>query len=256
VTLEAPAALIVAFVLGIVRASAWLVLVPPFSTRAIPSPVKIGLAAALALPMAPRLAESPPSLDVPSLVGAVVLQVAVGVSLGFLTMLAFAAVQAAGDLIDMFAGFTIAQAYDPLSGTQTSVFGRFYQLLAVTLLFAINGHLLLFRGFLTSFDAVGLHLPPLDQLADVAIGRLALFLLAALEIAAPLLAALFLAEVGMGLLSRAAPQMNVFVLGFPLKILLTLGLVGLVLPVLPGVVRSLAESSVRTGNEVMELFTG
>lgn len=253
-TIEAPAALIVAFVLGIVRASAWLVLLPPFSTRAIPVPVKVGLAAALALPAAPRLAAAPPSLDVPSLVGAIVLQVGVGLALGFITMLALAAVQAAGDLIDMFAGFTIAQAFDPLSGTQTSVFGRFYQLLTVTLLFAINGHILLFRGFMTSFDAVGLRLPPLGRLAEVNVDGLGTFMLAAVEIAAPLLAALFLAEVGLGLLSRAAPQMNVFVLGFPLKILLTLGLVGLVLPVLPAVVHALAERSVRTGNAIVELF--
>lgn len=251
---EAPAALIVAFVLGVVRASAWLVLVPPFGTSAIPVQVKVGLAAALALPVAPRLAETPAPLDVPSLVAAVLLQVAVGLTLGFITMLAFAAVQAAGSLIDMFAGFTIAQAFDPLSGEQSALFGRFYQLLAATLLFAINGHVLLFRGFLTSFDAVGLQPPPLGRIAQAVVDGLDDFMLAAIEIAAPLLAALFLAEVGLGLLSRAAPQMNVFLLGFPLKILLTLGLVGLVLPVLPAVVEVLAERSVRAGNAIVELF--
>lgn len=255
-TIEAPAALIVAYVMGVVRASAWLVLVPPFSTRAVPSVVKVGLAAALALPAAPRLAESPPSLEIPSLIGAVVLQVALGLTLGFITMMAFAAVQAAGSLIDLFAGFTVAQAFDPLSGNQTALFGRFYQLLAGTLLFAINGHLLLFRGFMTSFDLVGLQLPALGGVAEMTMDGLGSFMVAAVEIAAPLLAALFLTEVALGLLSRAAPEMNVFVLGFPIKILLTLALAGLALPILPEAVGSLITRSVRSGNTVMELFAG
>lgn len=253
-TIEAPAALIVAYVMGVVRASAWLVLVPPFGTRSIPTVVKIGLAAALALPVAPRLAASPPSLDIPPLIGAVLLQVAVGLTLGFITMLAFAAVQAAGSLIDFFAGFTVAQAFDPMSGNQTALFGRFYQLLATTLLFAINGHILLFRGFMTSFDVVGLRVPSLGDIAEVGVDGLGAFAVAAVEIAAPLLAALFLTEVALGLLSRAAPHMNVFVLGFPLKILLTIGLVGLVLPLLPGAVDALVTRSVRTGNAVIEMF--
>lgn len=254
-TIEAPAAIIVAFVLGVVRASAWLVLVPPFGTRAIPTVVKVGLAAALALPAAPRLAENPPSLDIAPLIGAVLLQVAMGLTLGFITMMAFATVQAAGSLIDMFAGFTIAQAFDPLSGNQTALFGRFYQLLAATLLFATNGHILLFRGFMTSFDAVGLRVPALGDLSEVAVDGLGAFMVAAVEIAAPLLAALFLTEVALGLLARAAPQMNVFILGFPLKILLTLGLVGLVLPLLPEAVEALVTRSVRSGNTIVELFS-
>lgn len=253
-TVDAPAALIVAFVLGVVRASAWLVLVPPFGTRAIPSVVKVGLAGALALPAAPRLAETPPSLDIPPLIGAVVLQVAMGLTLGFITMLAFAAVQAAGSLIDLFAGFTIAQAFDPISGNQSALFGRFYQLLAATLLFAINGHLLLFRGFMSSFDVVGLQAPAMGNLSEMAVDGLSAFMVAAVEIAAPLLAALFLTEVALGLLARAAPQMDVFILGFPLKIMLTIGLAGLALPVLPEVVEALIVRSVRSGNAIVELF--
>lgn len=254
-TVQAPAALIVAYVLGVVRASAWLVLLPPFNTRAIPTVVKVGLAAALALPAAPRLAASPPSMDIPSLIVAVLLQVAMGLALGFITMMALSAVQAAGSLIDLFAGFTIAQAFDPISGNQTALFGRFYQLLAATLLFAINGHILLFRGFMTSFDAVGLQAPELGDLSELAVDGLGVFMVAAVEIAAPLLGALFLTEVAMGLLARAAPQMNVFILGFPIKILLTLGLAGLVLPILPEAVGALVERSVRSGNAIVELFT-
>lgn len=255
-TIELSAPLLVGFVLAVVRAAAWVMLVPPLGSRAIPAPVKIGFAAALALPVAPRLAEHPPSLDTASLIAATLLQVGVGVTLGFLTSMLFSAVQAAGELVDLFGGFTIAQAYDPFSNAPAAVFGRFYQLLATVLLFAIDGHLLLVRGFLTSFDAVALSAPPVGDLASVFVRSLGLFFVAALEIAAPLLGALFLAEVALGLLARAAPQMNVFVIGFPFKILLTLLLGGLALPLLPGAVGSLVERSVAGGASVVRLVSG
>ena len=155
----------------------------------------------------------------------------------------------------MFGGFTIAPAYDPLSNAQSSTFGRFYQLLATTLLFAINGHLLLVRGFLTSFDAVSAN-PTLDDFSEGFIDAFGTFFLAAIEIAAPLLAALFLAEVAMGLLSKAAPQMNVFLVGFPVKIILTLALVGLALPLMPGAVSSLIEDAIKAGSGLTSAVGG
>jgi flagellar biosynthetic protein FliR len=246
VTISANPELLVGFLLALVRASCWLILVPPFGTRSIPAPVKIGLAAALALPVATRVSETVPSLDSPApLIGAVALQVAVGLSLGFLVFLLFSAVQAAGELIDLFGGFTVAP----------STFGRFYHLLAVTLLFAINGHLLLVRGFVTSFDSISAT-PTLDDFSAHFISTFGMFFLAALEIAAPLLAALFLAEVAMGLLSKAAPQMNIFMVGMPAKILLTLALAGLALPLLPSAVSSLLDNAVRAGNNLTDAFGG
>jgi flagellar biosynthetic protein FliR len=174
-------------------------------------------------------------------------QIAVGVTLGFIGVVVFAALQAAGAILDLFGGFAMAQVFDPQSHVQTSLFGRFYNLLAVTLLFALGGHLLLVHGFLRSFDAVptgGLHT---GSLADLLVTDVGLLLVAALEIVAPLLAALFLADVALGLLSRAAPEMNVFVLGLPLKILLTLTLTGLALPLLPEAVSTLTERIVTDG---------
>lgn len=237
---------LIGVVLGAVRAAAWVFLTPPFATRTIPSAVKGILAVALALPVSPRLAEQVPDLSVPALLGAAVLQVLTGAALGFLTFLFFAAVQAAGDLIDLFGGFTVAFGYDPLSMTNSSVFGRLHQLLAVTLLFATNAHLLVIRGFLASYDAV-----PVDAAVDLSRLGSALasgvgeFFLAALQIAAPLIGVLFVADVGLGLLTRVSPSLNAFSLGFPAKILLTLLLIGFTFPLLPGAVESVAEAGTR-----------
>lgn len=239
------------FLLVMVRAISWIVVAPPFSMRAIPIQVKIGLAGALALSVGPGMADQSVPVETVPLVGAVLMQVAVGLILGFLTMMFISAVQAAGEMIDLFGGFSISSAFNPLTDSSAGVFGRFYNLLAFTLLFAINGHLLLVKGFLTSFEAVPLTGLALQDLSSIFIGSVGQFLLAAVEIAAPLLAVLFLAEIGLGLLSRAAPQMNVFALGFSLKILVALGLAGLALPVLPGAVSSLVESALRASGAAL-----
>src|SRR3954452_11625194 len=164
--------ILVAFLLALVRASAWVAIAPPLNSKLIPAQVKIGLSAVLAMAVAPQLATHLPpdgSLSTPDLIGAVFLQVGAGLILGFIATMLFSAVQAAGSLIDLFGGFTISQAMDPFSNAQSSVFGRIYQLLATTLLFAINGHLLLVRGFMNSFDAIGTTGLEMSNLSDLLI---------------------------------------------------------------------------------------
>lgn len=253
-TLSLSTDLVLGFVLAVVRASAWLVVSPPFNTRMVPVQAKMALAVALAIPVTPQVAATAPPPELVPLVIATLLQVGAGLVLGFLTQLVFAAVQAAGELVDLFAGFTIAATYDPFTNANQAVFGRFYQLLAVAILFAIDGHLMLVRGFLDSFAATPSGAPDFGSLSALLVDSLGMFFLAALEIAAPVLGALFLTEVALGLLSKAAPQMNVFTLGFPIKILLSLVLVGLTLPHLPSVVGNLVRAAVRSGTAAMGMF--
>jgi len=250
-TVTASTAYLIALLLASTRAAAWLMVAPPFGGRSIPGQIKALLAVALVLPITPHLVDQVPELTTAALLTAAVQQVAVGVALGFLTALIFAAVQAAGELIDLFGGFAVAFAYDPLAFTGNSLFGRFYNLFTVTLLFATNAYLLVLRGFLQTYQAI-----PLD--GTVSFGRfgeaitsgLGHMFLAALQIAGPLIGVLFLADVGLGLLSRVAPALNAFALGFPAKILLTLSLAGISIALLPQSVESLAEQAVRAILEV------
>lgn len=246
-TIEIAPALVSGYLLAMVRAAAWVFVCPPFGNRTVPTTVKVGLAAALALVVGPRLADQAVPLEAGPLLTAAVLQVAAGLALGFLGVLLFATFSFAGGLIDLVSGYSVAQLFDPGTSAPVSIFGQFYGVLATTLLFAIDGHLLLVRGFLTSFTAAPLTHLSIDSLAKLLTGDLALFFVAALEIAAPLLAALFLAEAALGLLSRAAPQMNVFQLGLPVKILVTLTLAGLAIPILPDAVSGMANQVVRQG---------
>ena len=238
-------ALLSGYLLALVRAAAWVFVCPPFGTRQIPTPVKVGLAAALALAVGPHLAAQAVPLEVGALLSAAVLQVGAGVALGFIGVLLFATFAFAGGLIDLTSGYSAAQLFDPANNEPVSIFGQFYSVLATTLLFAIDGHLLLVRGFLTSFSAAPLTHLSMNTLSQLLTGDIALFFVSAIEIAAPLLAALFLAEAALGLLARAAPQMNIFQLGLPVKILVTLTLAGLALPLLPDAVSGMASHVVR-----------
>jgi flagellar biosynthetic protein FliR len=243
-TIDAPAYM--AFLLAMVRAGAWIAVIPPFNHNAIPVPVRAGIAAALALAMAPVLQpQLPASFDTASLAGAVVVQALAGIGLGLVVRILVMAVASAGSLIDLFGGFTISTAYDPNLNAQSAIWGRFYELLTVVLLFAMDGHLLLVRGFLASFNAIPLRAPSIGLLSSSMLTAVTTYFGAALEIAAPLLVVLFLAQVILGLVSRAAPAMNVLAISFPFMILLTILLTGLAIPMIPGALDSLLHQGVR-----------
>jgi flagellar biosynthetic protein FliR len=246
VTLELGLQALLGLLLGTVRSAAWLMVSPPFSTRLIPGPIKAVIAVALALPVSSRLAVDLPHLEVPDLIAAAALQALTGAALGFLTFLVFSAVQAAGDLIDLFGGFSLAAAYDPLSMSQNSVFGKFHGMIALVLLFTTNAHLMVIHGFLTSYDSIpvteGIDL---DKMRAALLPGIGEFFVSALEIAAPLVAILFLTDVALGLLTRVSPQLNAFSLGFPIKIFTTLALIGFTFPLLPGVIDNIADSATR-----------
>lgn len=241
-----PIADLLAVMLGAARTGAFLMISPPFNSRLIPGTVKALLSVGLTLPLAPYLRGTIPSLETSDLIASAALQVFVGAGLGFVTALLFAALQAAGDLLDLFGGFTLAMGYDPMSLNQSSVFGRFYNLVAVTILFASEGHQLILRGFLQSFRTLPLNMTfDFDTFSQLLLKGVGEMFLAALQIAGPLVAVLFLTDVAFGLLNRVAPALNAFQLGFPAKIMLVLLLSGLAITTLPEVIETLVDKSVR-----------
>lgn len=247
-----PATSLVAFLLALVRAGAWATVAPPLNTRIIPVRIKTGIAVALAIAAVPHVKANEIPLDFWPFIMAVVTNVVIGLVLGFLAQLFIAAIQTAGAIIDVLGGFSISQALDPLLNFQTSVMGRVYQLIATTLLFVTGGHLLLIRGFLTSFEATTVVAPSINTIAHLLVRDIGVFAVASLEIAGPLVATLFLAELVMGVMSKAAPQMNVFMIEFPFKILLVLLLVGFAIPYLPGALDSLLGNALRDGANLMK----
>lgn len=228
-----------------VRITAFLVIAPPFAHRGIPGTVKVMLAMGLALLVAPRLRVASDPTDIPAFLGQLLMQILIGVALGFLVALVFSAVQSAGGLIDLFAGFQLSQAYDPMNQFSGAQFARLYQLTAIVLLFASDGYQLVILGLIRTFDVLplGMSLDVAAMAATSTAGLTQMFL-AALQVAGPLAVVLFLADVGLGLLTRVAPALNAFALGFPLKILLTLLLAGGAYLALPQLVASLTGDAI------------
>ncbi|MFV0287256.1 MAG: flagellar biosynthetic protein FliR, partial [Demequina sp.] len=134
------------------------------------------------------------------------------------------------------------QAFDPVSGSQGSVFSKFYYMAALALLFASDAYQVVIGGVVRSFEVVPLGMGlDLDGLASLMTSGLTGLMVSALQIAGPLLVVLFLADVGLGLLTRVAPALNAFALGFPLKILITLVLGSVAFLALPQVIAALTD---------------
>ncbi|WP_369824065.1 flagellar biosynthetic protein FliR [Frondihabitans sp. PAMC 28766] len=205
-----------AVMLAGVRIVAFLFIAPPFSYSAIPARVKAILSIGLALAVSPRVVPGYHEQSTGDFLVSLVLQIVAGAALGFLVWLVFAAVQAAGSAIDLFGGFQLAMAYDPGSQVNGAQFTRLFQMTALVLMFTSGGYQLVLGGLLRTFDAIpvtgALDLTNPAQLMVTAVTQM---FLATLQIAGPLIVILFLADVGLGLLTRVAPALNAFQMGYP-----------------------------------------
>ncbi|CAB4721218.1 MAG: type III secretion protein [Actinobacteria bacterium] len=233
---------LLAFLLASVRIVAWLAVVPPFATRAVPAMAKVVLSLGLAFTVAPSMASATIPVDTVGLLMVTLTQALSGLAMGFLTSLLFQVVASAGSIVDVFGGFSLAQGFDPLGMNMTTIFGKFHQMLATMLLFASGGHLLVIGGLLRTFDMLPIGTSPdLDGGTDLLTRAFGVFFITAVQVALPMIAVLFVADLGLALMTKVAPQLNAINVMFPAKIGLTLLLVGLSFPVLPGVVRRLTE---------------
>jgi flagellar biosynthetic protein FliR len=221
------------FFLVLVRILAMLAVFPIFSARQIPGNVRLGLAAVMAF----ILYKLVPQVSLPSdyyvLVAGVVSQIVLGVIVGFVASLVFVGIQFAGELIDLQIGFAVANVINPATQQNITVIGELELALATLVFLATNSHHLLIEGIAGSFTLVPL---PYIELNPAVMGNavsfLSISLISAFKIAAPAAAALFTVNIALAFMARVAPQMNVFVVGFPLQISVGLGVIALSLSLL------------------------
>ncbi len=209
------------FLLILARLSAALVVTPLFGARGVPPQTKIGLAVLLSLIVLPLQAEplqtAPANLLVfSSMVGSEVL---VGLSIGVAILLIFQTIEAAGSLVGVQIGFGLGQVIDPLSGTQSGTFEQFYRIVVTLMFFAVNGHYLVIAGLMQTFEIVPPGTADLTLIAgDRVVPYFGALVVVALRVALPVMGALLLTDLILGLVGRTVPQMNVLVVGFPLKV--------------------------------------
>lgn len=222
--------LAVTFALGI-RFAVLAATLPMLDVRSVPALWRLALAGMLAAALAPAVAPSIPpgaiTLAWRPFVTEAVRSLVIGMMLGFTLNLVFVAVRFAGDVAGMQVGFSIVNAFDPMSNSQISVISQFYHLLAVLLFFVTGAHQVLISAMFQSCLA----LPPFGsgELTGGAWHLLREFstvFSAGLRIAAPIIIVLLLISAAMGVVVKTVPQLNVLVVGFPIKIavgLITLG---------------------------------
>lgn len=200
---------------------------PLFSMRVIPMRTKIGLAFLVALCAQAVLVNQPViALNGPGALGAVAQQVAVGVAIGFAVRLVFTSVELAGEVIGLQMGLNFASFFDPASNAQVSAVARFFGNMAMLLFVVINGHLMVLMAVVKSFDSFPADGNFLQALAQMRLHELGASLFSsALWIALPMVALLLFVNLTLGIISRVAPQMNIYAVGFPVT--LTVGMLGI-----------------------------
>lgn len=247
-------ALVADFVLIMARTMAWLYAAPVFSDRGFSTVARTTTATALAFFLTPLLAgtdSGAAAADTSTLGGFVLLaagQIAAGLVLGWAAAVLLAAFETAGHHIDLMSGFSLSSLLDPMSGNQAAVFARFTRLVFVTLLFASGAHHELIRGFVLSFRVVPLDALPHFQFdVRLALQLISTMMVASLQIATPVLGALFLTEVTLAMAQRFAPTANVFMLGLSVKTLITLTVLGSALTFYPVYLERLVSLSLDAG---------
>lgn len=213
---------IVAFFFPLARILALLAAAPPFNNAALTLRVRLMLGLAIAIAIAPALPKIP-ALEPASGIGLWILaqQLLIGFAMGFSIRLIFSAIDLAGNVIATQMGLGFATLYDPQNTAQTPVVSEFMGLLALLIFMAINGHLMLIATLTHSFTAIPISAtaPGSGTWLNLANAGVVVFS-SGLLLALPILTALLITNIALGVLSRAAPQLNLFAVGFPLTLAL------------------------------------
>lgn len=221
------------FLLLVARLGGFLITAPFFANRNIHPSLRAFLSLLLGLLFLPLFPVTDVMLpaNVWSFTFTLLREVGLGLVLGYVASIIFAAFQVAGQIIDMQVGFGMINVIDPQSGNQIPLIGNFLYLIAMLVFLAYDGHHFLFHALWSSWRVV----PPggtwgsPDLLWEVA-RVVAVMFVAGIEIATPVLGALFLADLALAVLARTMPQLNVFVVGLPMKSLLGLFTLAVSLP--------------------------
>ncbi|MCK5145280.1 flagellar biosynthetic protein FliR [bacterium] len=220
------------YVLLFARIGSFLSVLPVMGNRSVPVIAKIGLAGFLAFFM--YSASGIQTISLPAtLLGFILVamkEVLIGLGLGFLSKMLFAGVQMAGELAGRQIGFAMARTFDPTFQTQASIISEFYMIIMMLIYLILSGHHFLLEGLADTYRflpiggdlaVAGIQVPFMKMASGIFVS--------CIRIAAPVLATLMLTNIALGILARTVPQMNVFMVGLPLRI--GLGLIAMVLTI-------------------------
>jgi flagellar biosynthesis protein FliR len=234
------------FFLVLARVSPLFVLAPMFSSKMLPGKVRGIVAVALALGLTGVATHGQQIPGAPLEIAALMAkELIVGAAFAFAVGAVFAMVQAAGAFTDVATGFSFGGLVDPVNGNQGGIITQVYSVVGLMVFIAIGGDGWTLRGLARTFQLVPLtRTPQLNSLVGGALQSFTSIFTAALELAAPALLALVITDVTLGMVSRVVPQLNVFAVGFPLKIGIGLLVVTATMPFIGGWLTGQLETSV------------
>lgn len=220
------------FLWPLVRIAAMMMVAPIFSIRQIPVRFRMLLAVLITIIVQPAIPPAP-VVTVPGPEAMLILlqQIGIGVALGFLLQMAFNALILGGQLMAFSMGLGFASMMDPANGVQVPVVSQYWLILAILSFLAMNGHLLLISALVDTFTVLPI---AVDGLGRAGIWEVLLWasrmFAAGVLMALPVLISLLLINIGMGVVSRAAPQLNIFAIGFPITLMAGFLLIWATLP--------------------------
>jgi flagellar biosynthetic protein FliR len=225
-----------AFILVLARISPLFVLAPIFSSKMIPGRAKGVCAVGLAVGMAPiAMNGKAVPTDIWPLGELIVKEVLIGLAFAFAVAVVMAALSIAGNFLDTLVGFSFGALIDPITGSQSPVLSQLYGLIGVMIFIAIGGDGWMIHGLARTYDLVPLlAFPSIGALVGGANAAFTGIFVSALQIAAPVLIAVTITDAAFGIVSRVAPQMNVFAVGLPAKIIVALMIMAASLPFVGG----------------------
>jgi flagellar biosynthetic protein FliR len=243
------------FFLTLARIGPLFVVAPLFSSKMIPARARGVAAVALAVGLSPiALKGGKVPTDAMSLAGLIGKEALVGFAFAFAVAVLFAAVSAAGSFLDTLIGFSFGGLVDPVNGNQSSVLSQLYTLVGVMVFIAIGGDTWMLEGLAKTYDLIGLtQMPALGALVGGAQHTFSTIFVSAVELAAPVLIALIITDAGFGVVSRVMPQLNVFAVGFPAKILVGFLIVAASLPFVAGWIGNQLQQSVMSALQTLRV---
>ncbi|MDR3541370.1 MAG: flagellar biosynthetic protein FliR [Desulfosporosinus sp.] len=243
------------FLLILSRWAGMIMLAPVFGARGVPGVVKLGLAASLSLIVYPLISATKPSIpdELLPYIAIVIKEVFVGLVIGFVIYTITAVLQGAGQLLDFQMGFTMGAAIDPVYGVQSPMMGNFQMILATMLLLATNSHHFLIAAMVKSYAYIPINPSSLPSNITFYVQLVANVFALAAQMALPVFGALLVSDIGVGLLSRTVPQLNIFSVVFPVKIIFGFIILFLSLPFFGEAVSHLFNLNM---SWVLELFQG
>ena len=223
---------IAAFIWPLSRILGLISIAPPFGNARVPRRIKIILGILIATLISPNV-PTLPAIDPMSLPGLLILvqQMIIGLAMGLVMRIVFAAVELAGQLVSMTMGLGFAVFFDPTTQGQSAAISQTFTLLATLIFLTVDGHLLLISALADSFTTLPISAQPMstEGVHQVVLFAGSVFSMG-LQLAMPILGVLLVTTLALGILTRAAPQLNLFGIGFPITLSAGFILIAVCLP--------------------------